>query len=45
MDEHDLILDELLTKSQELGLPWDINKALWEIENDRADRQHHRQVD
>jgi hypothetical protein len=32
MDEHDLILDELQAKSLELGLEWDINKALWELE-------------
>ena len=37
MDEHDQILDELQAKSMELGIPWDINKAIWEIDHEKAD--------
>ena len=36
MDEHDQILAELQAKSQELGIPWDINLALWELDNENA---------
>jgi len=44
MDEMDQIFDECRDKCQELGLPWDINKALWELEDDYPRRGDNRQV-
>ena len=44
MDEMDQILDELQSRCLELGIKWDINKALWELEDDYPRRGDNRQV-